>query len=399
MRKIVLILALVGAALAAAGQALPSGSVLFGQNTWLAPDGSVWTGKDGYGYKKLLGPDDLTPYLNKTTATTQFVTPNVVFNGDVTLNEAPTAAAHAINRGFLDAKLQPYFHKDTSAVQFIYSPTTFDNGTQVWVQRTPTNDNDVANKKYVDDAIAEIDIGGTDLGITGTTGARTITSSTGTGAVIPAANGAVSGVMTPTHVNQLVTAYGHTLQSVTNNGKVTNNGIVITGGGISANSNSLQIFKNTNNVGQIGYFYPSGGGVAQGAFFSLQADTAILGIGNAASSMKIYIDGGPKLDFLGDVTAAEFYRTSTRKIKKDIAPFSENATSILNGVDVVEYKLKKGPDYKKIGFIAEDTHEYLATPEHNVMDQGSTIGLLIKAVQELSAKVEELERRLAECQE
>lgn len=55
MRKIVLILALLGAALAAAGQALPSGSVLFGQNTWLAPDGSVWTGKDGYGYKKLLG--------------------------------------------------------------------------------------------------------------------------------------------------------------------------------------------------------------------------------------------------------------------------------------------------------------------------------------------------------
>src|SRR5690606_26194999 len=213
MRKIVLILALVGAALAAAGQALPSGSVLFGQNTWLAPDGSVWTGKDGYGYKKLLSPDDLTPYLNKTTATTQFVTPNVVFNGDVTLNEAPTAAAHAINRGFLDAKLQPYFHKDTSAVQFIYSPTTFDNGTQVWVQRTPTNDNDVANKKYVDDAIAEIDIEGTDLGITGTTGARTITSSTGTGAVIPLATTSVSGLMSPSDKQTMVTT--NTDQTIT----------------------------------------------------------------------------------------------------------------------------------------------------------------------------------------
>lgn len=68
MRKIGLILALVGAALAAAGQALPSGSVLFGQNTWLAPDGSVWTGKSMYGYKKLLGPDDLLTKVDTSSA-------------------------------------------------------------------------------------------------------------------------------------------------------------------------------------------------------------------------------------------------------------------------------------------------------------------------------------------
>lgn len=395
MRKIVLILALVGAALAAAGQALPSGSVLFGQNTWLAPDGSVWTGKDGYGYKRLLSPDDLTPYLNKATVTTQFVTPSVVFNGDVTLNEAPTAAAHAINRGFLDAKLQPYFHKDTSAVQTIYSPTTFDLGTQIWVRRPPVHDNDATNKKYVDDAIAEIDVEGTDLGITGTTGARTITSSTGTGAVIPLATTSVSGLMSPSDKQTMVTT--NTDQSITG-AKTFTKAVRVTG---------------LSNLGE-GVNLAAGSDGA-GGFFSIDADTTrgvafddqgkfYIGYGTSVpggvdvSRMVIHMPTG-ETTFSGDVKATEFYRTSTRKIKKDIAPFSESATSIINGVDVVQYKLKKGPDYKKIGFIAEDTHEYLATPEHNVMDQGSTIGLLIKAVQELSAKVEELERRLSECQE
>lgn len=54
MRKIALILALVGAALAAAGQALPSGSVKFGTMTWLAPDGGVWTGSSFTGYNQVM---------------------------------------------------------------------------------------------------------------------------------------------------------------------------------------------------------------------------------------------------------------------------------------------------------------------------------------------------------
>lgn len=254
MRKIVLILALVGAAIAAAGQALPSGSVLFGQNTWLAPDGSVWTGKDGYGYKKLLSPDDLSNYV--TTNTDQTIT-----------------------------------------------------------------------------------------------GAKTFTSTV----------------------------------------RVT---------GVSSFGEGMNLVAGSNGAGG---FAVIGGDTTRAAAFNdhggfyIGYGTGIPGQVNVPI-MQIHLPTG-ETTFNGDVKATEFYRTSTRKIKKDIAPFSENATSILNGVDVVEYKLKKGPDYKKIGFIAEDTHEYLSTPEHNVMDQGSSIGLLIKAVQELSAKVEELERRLAECQD
>src|SRR5690606_2554436 len=45
--------------------------------------------------------------------------------------------------------------------------------------------------------------GGTDLGITGTTGDRTITSSTGTNATIPVATGSQSGVMSAAQAGKL----------------------------------------------------------------------------------------------------------------------------------------------------------------------------------------------------
>lgn len=229
MRKIVLILALVGAALAAAGQALPSGSVKFGTMTWLAPDGGVWTGSSFTGYNQVMSlnmtglqtvagdvvftkPLSSTSFLATGVAIsdgmniiggsnnsggiaaisgneTKFAgfvqneneftigygttnpgqhsgkfsidlpTGNAVFTGTVSgvpaVNGNDFVTLDQMNSGGnIDAKLVPYFHKDTSAVQYVYSPTVFDSGTQVWVQRTPTNDNDVANKKYVDDAVA-----------------------------------------------------------------------------------------------------------------------------------------------------------------------------------------------------------------------------------------------------
>ena len=47
-------------------------------------------------------------------------------------------------------------------------------------------------------------------------------------------------------------------------------------------------------------------------------------------------------------------------------------------------------DNKHIGFIAEDTPSELSTLNKNVMDTNSTIGVLIKAVQELSEEIKKL---------
>ena len=51
---------------------------------------------------------------------------------------------------------------------------------------------------------------------------------------------------------------------------------------------------------------------------------------------------------------------------------------------------------RKIGFIADDTDQLLAGPDKDMMDHQNVMGTLIKAVQELSAEVEELKARLGE---
>lgn len=52
-------------------------------------------------------------------------------------------------------------------------------------------------------------------------------------------------------------------------------------------------------------------------------------------------------------------------------------------------------DYR-IGFIADDTDARVAGKNHYIMDLQNCIGVLIKAVQELSQEVEELKKRLGE---
>ena len=82
--------------------------------------------------------------------------------------------------------------------------------------------------------------------------------------------------------------------------------------------------------------------------------------------------------------------SSARAMKKDICQFGEQAISILNDVDVVSYRYKTQPDNDPdyhIGFIADDTCEVLSGFDHGQMKQGSVLGVLIKAVQELSEEI------------
>ena len=97
--------------------------------------------------------------------------------------------------------------------------------------------------------------------------------------------------------------------------------------------------------------------------------------------------------FTGTIEAESFYQTSLRQLKENIACFSASAVEILKDVDVVSYTYKRHPDEFKIGIIADDTHEFIASKEHNRFDTGNSIGLLFKAVQELTARVENLENR------
>jgi hypothetical protein len=99
------------------------------------------------------------------------------------------------------------------------------------------------------------------------------------------------------------------------------------------------------------------------------------------------------LSVSGSVNAHSFYQDSSRTLKTNITPFETSAISLLDSVNVVEFNYLNDLTNKHIGFIAEDTPVELSTTRQNVMDTNSTVGVLIKAVQELTAKVKELEEK------
>lgn len=87
-------------------------------------------------------------------------------------------------------------------------------------------------------------------------------------------------------------------------------------------------------------------------------------------------------------------QTSSRAFKTNINPFVKNALDILSSVNIVDFNYKNS-ETPHIGFIAEDTPCELSTTQKNTMDIGSCVGVLIKAVQELSVKCDTYERLLS----
>ena len=70
-------------------------------------------------------------------------------------------------------------------------------------------------------------------------------------------------------------------------------------------------------------------------------------------------------------------------------PFTSSALEIIDSTDIVTYNydLEGLEDNMRIGLIAENSPEELTTKEHNQFDISSTMGVLMKAIQELDAKL------------
>lgn len=98
----------------------------------------------------------------------------------------------------------------------------------------------------------------------------------------------------------------------------------------------------------------------------------------------------------GQVSAKNgFYVSSSRTVKENIKPTTINGEDMVNSVDVVDFTYKTDEHHNpKIGFIAEDTDPLLSTPEQKRMDFSNCIGVMMKAIQELSAKVRTLTDKL-----
>ena len=83
---------------------------------------------------------------------------------------------------------------------------------------------------------------------------------------------------------------------------------------------------------------------------------------------------------------------SKAEYKDNIQDFTDNSTDIINSVSVKSFVYKDDADARyQIGFLADDTDWRLAGKEHDRMDISNCIGVLIKAFQELSKRIDELE--------
>jgi hypothetical protein len=96
----------------------------------------------------------------------------------------------------------------------------------------------------------------------------------------------------------------------------------------------------------------------------------------------------------GGIGAGGFFPTSTRELKTDITPFTKSGLDILNATTIVSYEfdINGMEDETKYGFIAEDTPEEIAGTNHDRIVISSTLGVLMKALQELDVKLKEKEK-------
>ena len=90
-----------------------------------------------------------------------------------------------------------------------------------------------------------------------------------------------------------------------------------------------------------------------------------------------------------------FFNSSSRSTKKDIEIFTKDATELIKSTEIVTWDLESGEhtQIEHIGFIAEDTPEELSTPDHNVMDTTNTLGVILKAIQEIDNRITALQNK------
>lgn len=116
------------------------------------------------------------------------------------------------------------------------------------------------------------------------------------------------------------------------------------------------------------------------------------GNGGGVINSYRFCNGTPSLSSL---YASGYYVESSRKVKENIKPTEIKGEDMINSVNIVDFNYisdtSKSP---KVGFIAEDTDPLFSTRERKAMDSANCIGILMKAVQELSSKVKNLTSEL-----
>ena len=109
---------------------------------------------------------------------------------------------------------------------------------------------------------------------------------------------------------------------------------------------------------------------------------------NTAAASGAYYNGS-------NLYASGFYVSSLRSLKENIEPTKVKATELINAQEIVDFNYKADEaKAHKVGLIADDSDPLFLDKKGETVDLYNTCGILMKAVQELSKRVEELERKL-----
>jgi hypothetical protein len=98
-------------------------------------------------------------------------------------------------------------------------------------------------------------------------------------------------------------------------------------------------------------------------------------------------------------TTGVWQDSSSRKAKENIHSLSANdAFKALAVLEPVEYNYKALPSDPKVGFIAEDVPDLVATPEREGLSALDIVAVVTRVVKEQQKTIDELNQRLADLE-
>jgi uncharacterized small protein (DUF1192 family) len=144
--------------------------------------------------------------------------------------------------------------------------------------------------------------------------------------------------------------------------------------------------------------FETGEGTSRGGVYG---DATGLGFVNVnAQGWRLRTDASGNAYVSGQVYATGFYQNSLRSLKKDIQPFNAAALNILSKAQVRSFVYKAdSANTKHIGFVADELPDEMAAPKRDGVDEANTVALLVKALQEMNAKVEMLQQQIEKLQQ
>lgn len=175
---------------------------------------------------------------------------------------------------------------------------------------------------------------------------------------------------------------------------------------INGVSKTLNYFmRNSASSVTIGYGSAETITLDSSGWYYISCTIKIAGYEDGVETMAVY----PKADYTYDigrtgdivrrfrnVYCQSVIQGSKRDLKTNIQPFGDDAVELLKSVSVCSYNFKSDMNIRAeerinyIGFIADDTDERLSGKGHDKFLGTNCIGVLIKAIQELSAEIDKL---------